>query len=386
MKQLRKIIVVPDAFKGGMSSAIFCRVAEEAIHRIVPQAQVVSIPIADGGEGTVDAFLAAVGGKKETVTVKGPLFEDMSSFYGILTDGTAVVEMAACAGLPLVKGREDPLRSTTYGVGQLLRHAEESGCGNVILGLGGSATNDAGCGMACALGARFYDRRGSAFIPTGGTLSEIGRIDTGNLKFGLPVTVMCDVNNPLYGPRGAAFVFAPQKGADEEAVRKLDNGLRSFASVVKKDLGIDLETLKGGGAAGGLGAGAVCFLNGTLKMGIETVLDAIRFDEGLTDADLVITGEGKLDSQSLGGKAVLGVARRAKSKDVPVIAVVGDIDDAVEEAYDLGLSGIFSINRVAVPFEQAVLRSQQDLALTVENIMRFIKRLLSTDEEDRYWD
>jgi glycerate kinase len=373
MKELHKIIVVPDSFKGGITSDKFCGIAETAIHAVFPAARVITIPVADGGEGTVDAFLAAVGGEKVRTVVKGPFFEDMESFYGVLPDGTAVVEMAACAGLPLVKGRENPLLTTTYGVGQLIRHAVERGCKSVLLAMGGSATSDAGCGMACALGARFYDARGGEFVPTGGTLGDIRKIDVRDCRIVVPATAMCDVDNPLYGERGAAYVFGPQKGAGIQAVELLDDGLRNFAQIAGNDLNMELSDLKGGGAAGGLGAGAVCFLNACLKMGIDAVLDTAGFEERLSGADLVVTGEGKLDDQSLRGKVVIGVARRAKAKNVPVIAVVGDIGDNISEAYGLGVSGIFSINRVAVPFEQAVLRSESDLYLTIENIMRFVR-------------
>ncbi len=375
MKEIKKIIVVPDSFKGGISSEKFCAIAKKAINEIYPVAQVVAIPIADGGEGTVDAFLASEGGKKVRAIVNNPFFEDMESFYGVLPDKTAVIEMAACAGLPLAKGRENPLLTTTFGVGQLIRHAVDNGCERIILAMGGSATNDVGCGMACALGARFYDADGHDFVPTGGALNKIRRIDTSGLRLGVPVTAMCDIDNPLFGKTGAAYVFAPQKGADDASVKLLDDGLRHFAKTVKSELGADIDNIKGGGAAGGLGAGAVCFLSADLKMGIDAILDAASFECQLDDADLVITGEGRIDTQSLRGKAVIGVAKRAKAKNVPVIAVVGDIGDGIEEAYKLGLSGIFSINRVAVPYDKAVLRSENDLYLTMENILRFISNI-----------
>ena len=375
MKELKKILVVPDSFKGGLSSEKFCKIAENAIQGIYPTAQVISIPIADGGEGTVDAFLKSVGGEKVKATVKNPFFEEMESFYGVLPDKTAVIEMAACSGLPLAKGRENPLVTTTFGVGQLIRHAEDRGCERIILAMGGSATNDAGCGMAAALGAKFYDADGREFVPTGGTLCKIAGIDMGGFKLGIPITAMCDIDNPLFGETGAAFVFAPQKGADKDTVRLLDIGLRHFADIVKSKPGCDVSEIKGGGAAGGLGAGAVCFLKAGLKMGIDVILDAADFESHLNDADLVITGEGKIDTQSLRGKAVIGVAKRAKEKSVPVIAVVGDIGDDIENAYELGVSGIFSINRVAVPYEKAVLRCENDLYLTIENIMRFLRSI-----------
>jgi len=375
MKNINKIIVVPDSFKGGITSQRFCEISATAIGNIYPDAQVITIPIADGGEGTVDAFISALGGEKISAIVKDPCFEDMESFYGMLPDKTAVIEMAACAGLPLAKGRENPLITTTYGVGQLIGLATEKGCTGIILAMGGSATNDAGCGMASALGVRFYDEQGTEFIPSGGTLCKIKTIDTRGLKLVVPVTAMCDIDNPLFGQHGAAYVFAPQKGADESTVVLLDVGLSHFANIVKHQLHIDVDELAGGGAAGGLGAGAVCFLNADLKMGIDVVLDTADFDSLLSGTDLIITGEGKIDTQSLRGKAVIGVAKRAKVKHVPVIAVVGDIGDDIEKAYELGISGIFSINRVAIPRENAKLRSESDLSLTIENILRFVKSL-----------
>ena len=372
---MKKILLIPDSFKGTMSSSEICEIMKKAIHTYYPETEVISIPVADGGEGTVDSFLAAVGGKKVHLTVKGPYFEDIQSFYGILPDNTAVVEMAAAAGLPLVGENKHAEKTTTYGVGQLITHAVASGCRKIIIGLGGSATNDGGTGAAAALGVRFINAKGESFIPVGKSLSEIASIDTSGLDpalEGVEMITMCDIDNPLCGPRGAAAVFAPQKGADEAMVRILDQNLAHMAEIVKKDLGRDIINLKGAGAAGGMGGGMAAFFGSKLQMGIETVLDAVHFNELLDGADLVFSGEGKIDSQSLGGKVVIGVARRTKKKGVPLIAIVGDIGDDIEGVYDEGVSAIFSINRVAVPFSEAKLRSKSDLALTMDNLMRFI--------------
>ena len=372
---MKKILLIPDSFKGTMSSSEICEIMKKAIHTYYPETEVISIPVADGGEGTVDSFLAAVGGKKVHLTVKGPYFEDIQSFYGILPDNTAVVEMAAAAGLPLVGDNKHAEKTTTYGVGQLISHAVASGCRKIIIGLGGSATNDGGTGAAAALGVRFINAKGEAFIPVGESLSEIVSIDTSGLDPAIKeveMITMCDIDNPLCGPRGAAAVFAPQKGADEAMVRILDQNLAHMAEIVKKDLGRDIINLKGAGAAGGMGGGMAAFFGSKLQMGIETVLDAVRFNELLDGADLVFSGEGKIDSQSLGGKVVIGVARRTKKKGVPLIAIVGDIGDDIEGVYDEGVSAIFSINRVAIPFSEAKLRSKSDLALTMDNLMRFI--------------
>jgi len=374
-----KLLIIPDSFKGTMSSAKVCGIIEAEIHTHFPQAQTVSIPVADGGEGSVDAFLTALGGERVTRSVKGPHFEQVDAYYGILPDQkTAVIEMAQAAGLPLAGDRLSPGTTTTYGVGELMAHAISRGCTKLIVGLGGSATNEFGCGAAAAMGVKFFDAQGDSFIPTGETLSKVQRIDTTELSpalEGIEVITMCDIDNPLYGETGAAYVFSPQKGADPQMVRLLDAELRAISETVKRDLSVDVSGLPGAGAAGGMGGGMVAFFGSKLQMGIETVLDVTAFDELLCGADLVITGEGKLDRQSLGGKVVIGVARRAKKQNVPVVALVGDIGDDIEDAYAEGVSAIFSINRVAVPFAEAKLRSREDLALTAGNLMRFLKRI-----------
>jgi len=372
---MKKILLIPDSFKGTMSSEEICSIMESKILEYYPKAQVISIPVADGGEGSVDSFLAAAGGRKITATVKGPYFEDMQSFYGILPDGTAVIEMAAAAGLPLVGDNLQPDKTTTFGVGQLIKHAVEAGSRKIIVGLGGSATNDGGTGAASALGIRFLNAAGEAFIPTGGTLNDISSIDMSSLNpllSGIEIITMCDIDNPLCGPSGAAAVFGPQKGADEAMVKLLDANLAHMAEVIRRDLGKDIRDLPGAGAAGGMGAGMAAFLGSRLQMGIETVLDTVHFDSLLHDADMVFSGEGKIDFQSLRGKVVIGVARRTKKAGVPLIAIVGDIGDNIEGAYNEGVSAIFSINRVAVPFKEAKPRSRSDLALTMDNLMRFI--------------
>lgn len=373
---MKKVILVPDSFKGTMSSREICGIMERAIHSQYPDAEVVSLPVADGGEGSVDSFLAAMGGEKIAVEAKGPYFENMTSFYGRLPDGAAVIEMASCAGLPLVGSRKCAEKTTTYGVGMLIAAAVESGCRKIIVGLGGSATNDGGAGMAAALGACFYDDDGTSFIPTGETLGKIRRIDLDNLPSILgdvELIAMCDIDNPLCGPNGAARVFGPQKGASPEVVEMLDAGLANLARVVLADLGKDVLRMPGGGAAGGMGAGMVAFLNSELRMGIETVLTVTGFDRHLVGADMVISGEGRLDRQSLGGKVVIGVARRAQKAGVPLVAVVGDVGDDIDDVYAMGVSAVFSINRVAVPFHEARLRCQRDLSATMENILRYHK-------------
>ena len=377
---MKKVVLIPDSFKGTMSSAEICFIMEKAIRTYYPEAQIISIPVADGGEGSVDCFLSAVGGKKIDVTVKGPYFEDMTSFYGVLPDGTAIIEMAACAGLPLVEDKKSATKTTTYGVGQLIAHAAESGCKRIIVGLGGSATNDGGTGAAAALGVRFLNTSGKVFIPTGLTLSDIAHVDISGLfpvLNGVDLITMCDIDNPLCGQNGAACVFAPQKGADPATVTLLDAGLSNLARVVKADLGADILEMPGAGAAGGMGGGMVAFFGSQLQMGIETVLDTVGFDALLRDTNIVFSGEGKIDAQSLRGKVVIGVAHRTKKAGIPLAAIVGDIGDNMESAYEAGVNGIFSINRVAIPFSESKVRCKSDLALTMDNLMRFIKHIKS---------
>ncbi|PYG87428.1 glycerate kinase [Ruminiclostridium sufflavum DSM 19573] len=372
---MRKILLIPDSFKGTMSSGEICRVMKEAVHEYFPFAEIVSIPVADGGEGSVDAFLSAAGGEKVILNVKGPYFKEASSFYGILPDKTAIIEMAAAAGLPMVGDSKHVEKATTFGVGQLIAHAAQAGCKRIIVGLGGSCTNDGGTGAACALGVSFRDSLGKAFVPVGETMGQIAAIDVSRLNpalDGIEIITMCDIDNPFCGPQGAAAVFAPQKGASEAVVKMLDENLMHLAEIIKRDTGKDIRDIAGAGAAGGMGGGMAAFLNSRLQMGIETVLDTVKFDSMLEGADLVISGEGRIDSQSLRGKVVIGVARRAKKAGIPLIAIVGDIGEDIEGAYAEGVCAVFSINRVAVPFYKAKQRCRRDLALTMDNLMRFL--------------
>ena len=373
---MEKILLVPDSFKGTLSSRQVCQVMAGQLRRFFPQAQVKSIPVADGGEGSVEAFLAAAGGERRTRTVTGPFGEPVEAFYGILGDGrTAVIEMAACAGLPLAEGRLNPERATTYGVGELLLAAKEAGCTKAILGLGGSCTNDGGVGAAAALGAKFTRADGAAFVPTGGTLGEIAALDVSSVAQalqGMELTAMCDIDNPLYGDAGAAAVFAPQKGADAAMVARLDAGLRHLGQVSARCLGRDFSHLPGAGAAGGLGFGMAAFCGAQLRMGIDAVLDAVGFDSLLPGTDMVFTGEGNIDSQSARGKVVSGVAARCRKAGVPVVAVVGQIGQGFEEMYQQGLTAVFSINRAAQPFAESRFHAGENLALTMENIARLL--------------
>ena len=370
---MNRIIVIPDSFKGTLSSERICGIVSERIAAHFPSCETVCIPVTDGGEGTMDCFLSALGGRRITKTVSGPFFEDMEASFAVLPDGTAVVETAACAGLPLVGERRDPTRTTTYGVGQLIRAAVDAGCKTIIVGLGGSATNDCGAGAAAALGTVFRKDSGGQFVPTGGTLCEVSSVEPYPLPEGVRIIAMCDIDNPLYGERGAAHVFAPQKGADKQTVDALDDGLRHMAQIILRDLGADVRSLSGGGAAGGLGAGLYAFCGAELRSGIETVLDVVRFDALADGADLVITGEGKLDSQSLGGKVVVGIAKRCKEKRVPLIAVVGGAERNLPQVYDTGVTAVFPIGRLPEDFSVSRGYSEINLRETVDNIMRLLK-------------
>ena len=284
--------------------------------------------------------------------------------------------MAAAAGLPLVAGRKNPCVTTTYGVGQLIADALARGARRIVLGLGGSATNDGGCGCAAALGVRFTDAGGRSFVPVGATLDRIAHIDASAAHerlHGVRVIAMCDITNPMHGHSGAAHIFAPQKGADEAAVRELDRQLRALDKIFRRELNASVAMLPGAGAAGAFGAGCVALLGAELRRGIEVVLDVVGFDALLTDADLVITGEGRIDAQSTHGKVVGGVARRAHARGVPVFAIVGDVGDDAYGAYDAGVSAIFSINRLAVPRDEAKARSHIDYTHTLDDLLRCIR-------------
>jgi len=375
---MAKYVLIPDSFKGTLSSEDICRIASEEILRLEPEAEICAIPVADGGEGTVDAFLAAVGGTRAEVPCTGPCGQEVMGFYGLLPDGTAVVEMAAAAGLPLAGACRDPEKTTTYGVGQLMAHALSRGAKRLVLGLGGSATNDGGCGAAAALGAEFLDEEGRAFVPTGGTLTQIAHIRMEGLRetlAGAEVTVMCDIDNPLCGPAGAAAVFGPQKGADAAMVARMDAGLRHLAETLEKDVGMAVLALAGGGSAGGFGAGAAAFFGGQLRMGIDVVLDLTDFDRKCRGASLVITGEGHLDSQSLRGKTVVGVARRARALGVPAAALVGGCETALDAVYAEGVSGVFPIHPALCTWPQAAARTEEDLRFTMGNLLRFMAAL-----------
>ncbi len=360
------IIIAPDSFKGTMSAVEVCETVKSEFLKIIPDEEIICLPIADGGEGTVDALLFN-GGERISVTVKDPYFNDIESFFGILPDGTAVIEMAAASGLPLVGENKNPLLTTTYGTGQLIKTALDKGCREILIGIGGSATNDGGIGCAAALGAKFLDENGNEVSLNGAGLADIRKIDLSGIDKRLAETkikVLCDVVSPLYGPDGAAFVFAPQKGADEKTVRLLDNGLRNLAEVTESTVGVDNASLEGAGAAGGLGFALVSFLNGELVKGALTVLKAMGFDTLAKNAGLVVTGEGCFDEQSLLGKAPYWVAEMAG--DTEVVAVAGCCK--IELPENSKIKKVYVTDKVGKDFEELKKSCFKDLRNTAKTM------------------
>lgn len=371
-----KIVIAPDSFKGSLSAIEVGKAIRKAIRKVDPKINTVLVPMADGGEGTVQSLVDASGGEIIETIVHDPLNRKIDSFYGIMGDGkTAVIEMAAASGLPLLKSEErDPLKTTSYGTGELIKDAMNKGCTKIILGLGGSATNDGGIGMAQALGFRFLDKKGKEIGPGGGELSNIHTInmsEVDNKISGIEFVAACDVDNPLCGENGASNVYGRQKGASEKDVITLDNGLAHFASVVENQFGLDIKNFPGAGAAGGLGYAVLLFLKGKLERGIDIVTRATGLEEKMRGADLVITGEGKMDSQTAYGKTPMGVCQVAKKMNIPVIALAGSLGGNYKTLYSKGFDGIFSIIDKPMFLEDAMENSNELLENATEAIVRF---------------
>lgn len=377
-----RVVIAPDSFKGSATAREVATAIAAGLRRVAPDLDVVICPMADGGEGTVEALVDATGGRLLTATVTGPLGEKVSAAYGLLGDGeTAVIEMAAAAGLPLVPpDRRDPRITTTFGVGELVARALDQGARRLILGIGGSATNDGGAGFAQALGARLLDAAGRPLPPGGAAVARLDRIDASGLDPRLRQVrcfVACDVDNPLTGPRGAAAVFGPQKGAtrDRDMVTELDAALARFAEVVARDLGVDVADRPGAGAAGGLGAGLLAFCNAELRPGVEIVIDATGLRAKLAGASLVITGEGRLDGQTLAGKTPFGVLRAARQvcgPAVPVLILAGSVGAGAEALYPHGATALVPIAPGPITLEDAVARTSELLADTAERCLRLL--------------
>ncbi len=358
---MAKILIAPDSFKGTLTAGEVCDIIGEAFTETIENCEITKLPVADGGEGLCACLEWISGGEYRECEVSGVFAEKMRASYLILPDKTAVIETASCAGLPLAGDNKNPLLATTRGVGELIENAAKSGAERILLGLGGSATNDCGACMAAALGWKFIDKNGDEINPVGESLINIRHIIRPEKTIGIPVTAACDVDNPLYGESGAAYVFAPQKGADESAVNLLDEGLRNIARVIEADTGMKVADIPGTGAAGGMGAGVIAFLGGELKRGIDIILDIARFDEKARDADLIITGEGRLDSQSVNGKVISGIAKRAQKAGKKVITICGCSGDGYEEIKKLGVSETFFSCPEPKPWDEVVKDCRKDL-------------------------
>lgn len=375
------VIVAIDSLKGSLSSLQAGAAAKAGILRAIPAATVSVKPVADGGEGTVTALVSGLSGESVTIPVTGPLGETVEATYGILPDHTAVIEMAEAAGLPLVPAeKRNPMITTTYGVGEMILHALDEGCRSFIIGIGGSATNDGGTGMLRALGCRFRKADGSEIALGAQELSELATIETEALDPRLKeshFSIACDVINPLCGPSGASYIFAPQKGADPATVRKLDTALAHLADITAVTLGTDLRDQPGAGAAGGLGFAFASYLNGTLRPGVDIVLDAVLSEAELRAADIVVTGEGRFDGQTAMGKAPIGIARRAKACGCKVIVLAGSVEHAGARAALQNPSlvdGVFPILPGAIPLEEAMREDVafQNMEFTAEQVFRVI--------------
>jgi glycerate 2-kinase len=371
-----KVVIASDSFKGSCNSYEIASAFEKGIHTVCPDAEVVKIPVADGGEGTVQTLVSGLGGRLKTVTVKNPLGIDIPADYGIINGDTAVIEMAAASGLLLVPDNlRNPLITTTYGTGEMMRDALHSGCTKIIIGIGGSATNDGGAGMAQALGVLLTCENGKELGFGGGILSSLARIDVSGIDPLLrlcEITVLCDVSNPLCGTDGASFVYGPQKGAMPNDITLLDSNLRHFAELILRYTGKNVMDAEGAGAAGGLGAGLMAFCNATLKPGIRTILEIVNLDSHLKDADFVITGEGKIDGQSAFGKVPVGVAAYARNRGIPVFAIVGGIGDGADKVYPYGISSILSIVPGPVSLEYSLANTPQFASDAAARLMRII--------------
>lgn len=372
-----KILVAPDSFKGSLSAIEVCNNIENGIRKVHKDADIIKVPMADGGEGTLEALISSTNGTIYEKEVKDTLFRKVLGKYGILGDReTCIIEMARASGLTLLReGERNPMNTTSYGTGELILEGIDKGCRNFIIGIGGSATTDGGIGMAAALGVKFKDENYEELIPIGSSLSKIRSIDISMIDKRIKesrFTIASDVDNTLYGREGAAYVYGPQKGADENMVIELDKGLENYSNIIKRDLAKDIKDVKGSGAAGGLGAGLMVFLNAEMKSGIDIVIESTGLEEKIKSVDLVITGEGSIDYQTQFGKTSYGVAKLAKKYKKPLIAICGSIGEGVEILYGQGFTSIFSIGDRPMTLEESMERTPELLEKITENIIRLI--------------
>ncbi|MBR0597468.1 glycerate kinase [Sinanaerobacter chloroacetimidivorans] len=381
-----KIVLAPDTYKGSLTAMEACRAMETGIRRVDRDAEVVCVPMADGGEGTMQNILDAVGGMLVECDVLNPLGQNIVSRYAILKSNTAVIELAEAAGLYLIgQADRNPLKTTTYGVGQLIVDALDKGCRNFILAIGGSATNDGGAGMAQALGFRLLNADGKEIDFGGGALDQLCMINTDFVDsriYESKFVAACDVSNPLCGPKGASRVFGPQKGATEQMVEVLDRNLAHYANILKTCLNADIADLPGSGAAGGIGGGMMAYLNAELNPGVDIVIDAARLREKMANADLVITGEGGCDFQTVHGKTPYGVSKVAQELNIPVIIIAGNIGKGAEALYEHGVTGIFSLTDGPVTLEYAMANGKELLASAAERILKCITYFMNTGNKN----
>ncbi|AMG93067.1 MULTISPECIES: glycerate 2-kinase [Citrobacter] len=377
-----KIVIAPDSYKESLSATEVAQAIEKGFREIFPDAQYVSVPVADGGEGTVEAMIAATHGSAHSALVTGPLGEKVNANWGMSGDGkTAFIEMAAASGLALVPpDKRNPLITTSRGTGELILQALDSGASNIIIGIGGSATNDGGAGMVQALGAKLCDANGTEIGYGGGSLNTLNTIDVSGLDPRIKqcaIRVACDVTNPLVGEQGASRIFGPQKGATEPLILELDRNLAHYADIIKKSLGVDVKNVPGAGAAGGMGAALMAFLGAELKSGIEIVTQALNLEEHIHDCTLVVTGEGRIDSQSIHGKVPVGVANVAKKYHKPVIGIAGSLTRDVGVVHQYGIDAVFSVLTSIGTLEEAfrgafdnIYRASRNIAATLAVGMR----------------
>jgi glycerate kinase len=380
MKKDLVIVLAPDSFKESMTAKEACKAMERGIKKVNSNISCVHVPMADGGEGTMQSLVDGTNGKIYSFKVVGPLGNEVEAQYGILGDGEiGVLEMASASGIHLVPlAQRNPLITTTYGTGQLIKACLDHGVKKLLIGIGGSATNDGGAGVVQALGGRLLDKQGNELGFGGGELGKLHAIDLTNFDSRLKevaVEVACDVNNPLCGERGASNVYGPQKGATKEIIGILDDNLKHYADIIKKQLGKDVLDEPGAGAAGGLGAGLMTFLNGTLKKGIEMVIQYAGLEEKVKDADMVWTGEGSIDFQTQYGKTPLGVATVAKKYNKPVIALAGRVGEGTDMLYGMGIDSIFGIMKGVASLEEALTKGQENVEKTSENVIRLMNLL-----------
>ncbi len=373
-----KILIAPDSFKDSLKAKDVAAYLKKGFQKVYKEAEFELIPMADGGEGTVEAILTSVKGRMIKTSAHDPLMRHIDSFFGITDDGdTAIIEMAAASGLALLTMAErNPWKTTSYGTGELIKAALDNQCATIILGIGGSATNDAGVGMAMALGAKFFDENNQPLSWGGSEVGKIRKIDLSTMDpriFSTKIKVACDVTNPLTGTNGASAIYAPQKGADSEMVKKLDANLSAFAQVIKQQLGKDIETIPGAGAAGGLGAGLMAFLEARLVRGFDLIAEITDLEQKISNADLVITGEGKVDHQTKFGKTAFGVAQLAKRYKKPVILVAGSISEGADSLYKEGIDAMFSIIDKPMSLSEALEATPHLLESTGETIARLLR-------------